>query len=273
VNILGVVPNQDLLWEGNLQELEKTLGLLSLKTNKIFGFGQDIESWRNIPNAGLNLVVSPWGLEIAQLLEKKFDTPYLYFGYLPVGTPDTSRLLTIISEKLNIPEEVITRAKYREEKLLAHQFQKLAQSYIKYDLQKELALVGETSNVVGISRFLQDSFGQIVKTVIITDNPNDELRQQIAEDLNTNPNYTTEVIFTSDGKAIDEELLKTRPEVILGSSLEQKVARKLSVPLIRISTPVFDQVFLNQSYIGYTGAIYLIQDFASALLAHTSRIE
>ena len=270
VNILGVVPNQDLLWEGNLQELEKTLGLLSLKTNKIFGFGQDIESWRNIPNAGLNLVVSPWGLEIAQLLEKKFDTPYLYFGYLPVGTPDTSRLLTIISEKLNIPEEVITRAKYREEKLLAHQFQKLAQSYIKYDLQKELALVGETSNVVGISRFLQDSFGQIVKTVIITDNPNDELRQQIAEDLNTNPNYTTEVIFTSDGKAIDEELLKTRPEVILGSSLEQKVAGKLSVPIIRISTPVFNKVFLNQTYVGYSGAISLLQDFASALLAQTS---
>jgi nitrogenase molybdenum-iron protein beta chain len=268
VNILGVVPNQDLLWEGNLQELDKTLGLLSIKTSKIFGFGQNIESWRNIPNAGLNLVVSPWGLEIAQLLEKKFGTPYLYFGYLPVGTPDTSRLLTVIGEKLDIPKEVIVQAKLREEKLLAYQVQKLAQTYIQCDLQKELALVGETSNVTGISRFLQNSFGQIVKTVIITDNPNDELRRQIAEDLNTNPNYITETIFASDGKAIDEELLKAKPEVILGSSLEQKVARKLSIPLIRISTPVFDQVFLNRTYIGYTGAINLMQDFTSALLTN-----
>jgi nitrogenase molybdenum-iron protein beta chain len=144
--------------------------------------------------------------------------------------------------------------------------QKLAQSYITYDFQRKIALVGETSNVVGVSRFLHNSFGQLVTTVIVTDNPAEELRQQIKDTLPINTSYPTEVIFTSDGKEIDDWLLKSKPEVILGSSLEQTVADKLSIPLIKISTPVFDKVFLNYSYAGYAGAVELLQDFSKAIL-------
>jgi len=265
VNILGIVPNQDIFWEGNLASLKKILGSIGLKANTLVGFDQTKENWRATLNAEYNLVVSPWGLEAAHQLEKKFGTPYLYLGYLPVGAPDTSEFLDILGEKLSVSKALIESVKSTEEKYLSYQFQKLAQTYITYDFQKEIALVGETSNVLGISRFLHNSFGQLVSTVIITDNPDEELRQQIKDLLPTNDSYPTEIIFTSDGKEIDEWLLKLKPQIILGSSLEQTVADKLSIPLIKISTPVFDKLYLNQSYIGYSGAVELLQDFSEAI--------
>jgi len=272
INILGIVPNQDLFWEGNLAELEKTLSLLSLKSNKLFGYNQNIENWRNIPNAELNLVVSPWGLETALQLEKKQGIPYLYFGFLPVGGNDTSVLLDRLSEKLSISQELIDKVKRTEENQLAYQFQKLAQSYLKYDFQKVIALVGETSNVVGVSRFLQNSFGQLLKTVIITDNPQEELRAQIIESINTNADFPTEVVFSTNGKEIDELLLNAKPELILGSELEQKVSNELAVSLIKISSPVQNNFFLSQSYFGYTGAVNLLQDFADAVFNQIQKI-
>jgi len=265
VNIWGIIPNQDIFWEGNLASLDQLLASLGLKANTLFGFDQTKENWRAVTAAELNLVVSPWGLEAARQLEKKYGTPYLYLGYLPVGAPDTSAFLKLLGEKLSIPKERIEAVKNKEEKYLNYQFQKLAQTYISYDFQKEIALVGETSNVLGISRFLHNSFGQLLTTVIITDNPDEELRQQIKDLVPTNNSYPTEVIFASDGKEIDEWLLKSKPQVILGSSLEQIVADKLSVPLIKISTPVFDKVYLNHSYTGYTGAVELLQDFGEAI--------
>ncbi len=270
VNVIGVTPNQDLFWEDNLHEIEKTLGLLSLKANRIFGFGQNIGSWRRIPNAILNLVVSPGGLHIARNLEEKFGTPYLYSGFLPTGAEDTSALLFEVGEKTGIGNEAVHNAVSSNEKWLLYQLRKLAQTYIRFDLQKEVALVGETSNVLGIARFLQRSFGQIIKMVIITDLPDETLHQQIIDILNKGASFPATFAFTSDGKEIDELLIRSKPEIILGSSLEESVSRQLSVPLLHISSPVFNQVFLNHSYFGYTGAVTLLQDFTSAIINHLS---
>lgn len=269
VNIFGVIPNQDIFWEGTLAELKKTLAALGLKANTLFGYNQTKENWLSVPNAELNLVISPWGLEAARQLEKKFGTPFLYFGYLPVGARDTSELLDLLGEKLSVPKDLVKNVKHKKEKFLNYQLLKLAQSYITYDFQKKVALVGETSNVLGISRFLQNSFGQLVTTVIITDEPDVELRQQIQELLPASVSYLTEVAFTSDGEEIDEWLLKAKPEIIFGSGFEQKVADELSVPLIKISSPTYNKAILIQTYTGYTGAIELLQDFSQAIFGQS----
>jgi len=122
---------------------------------------------------------------------------------------------------------------------------------------------------LGISRFLQNSFGQLVTTVIITDNPDEELRRQIQDLLPTSASYPTEVAYTSDGEEIDEWLLKAKPEIILGSGFEQKVADELSVPLIKISSPTYNKAILIQTYTGYTGAIELLQDFSQAIFGQS----
>jgi len=271
INILGVVPKQDLFWEGNLDELENTLSLIGLHTNKLFGYRQNIDNWRKIPNAELNLVVSPWGLEAALLLEKKFGTPYLYYGYIPAGATDSTGLLKQLGEKLNIEENVIREKAEQEADRLGYHLQKIAQTYLRYDLQKEIILVGETSNVVGLTRFLQHSFGQLVKAVIITDHPAEELRDSITESLNGNSEYLTRVFYETDGREINRIIIDLKPEVILASELESPVSRKLNVPLLKISAPVHLKPFLQYSYAGYRGVIHLIQDFSEVVLNHSAK--
>ena len=274
VNILGVVPNQDIFWEGNLEEIRKILSQIGLQANTLLGYDQSKENWKKVPNAELNVVVSPWGLEAAKQLETKFGTPYLYLGYIPVGSPDTSKFIELLGEKLKVSKELIEKVISENEKQLTYQLSKLAQTYLSFDFQKEIALVGETSNVLGISRFLQESFGQIVTTVIITDEPEIELRQQIKDTLPVNASFDTHVIFSSNGKEIDDVLRNAKPQLILGSSLEQNVAKELSVPLIKIASPVYDSLFLNLTYSGYSGAVNLLQDFSGAILkniAHSKK--
>jgi nitrogenase molybdenum-iron protein beta chain len=272
LNILGVVPKQDLFWEGNLQGLSTLLESVGLQSNNLFGYGETLDSWRIIPNAALNLVVSPWGLPVAQFLEEKFGTPFLYWGFLPVGVKDTTALLQELGTWFILLPETLTSVFQREEKRFNYLIQKVAQSYIKFDFQKEIALIGESSNIIGVSRFLQDSFGQIIRTIVITDHPDEELRTDIRQKLNINEEV--DILFSSNEKEIEEKLREVQPELILGSSLEQQSADELSIPLVEISVPVYDQIHLQQTYIGYVGAINLVQDYAEAVLKHTiSKLE
>ncbi len=265
VNILGVVPEQDLFWEGNLNQLSNLLSSLGLKANTLLGYGQTKENWKTVPSAGLNLVVSPWGLNAARQLEEKFGTPYLYLGYLPVGAADTSDLIDRLRQVIKIPEDIARSVRESGEKYQRYQFQKIAQYYLSHNFQKEIVLVGESHNVLGIARFLHDSLGQLIKAVIITDEPDEEYRQYINELLPVNESFPPELLYASNGQEIDEKLLVFKPELILGSSLERSVADQLSVPLVKISTPVYDQVILNHTYVGYDGGLNLLQDFANAI--------
>jgi nitrogenase molybdenum-iron protein beta chain len=266
VNILGIVPKQDVLWEGNLQEIGRLLAMAGWQGNRLFGFGASLDDWRRIPAAALNLVLSPWGLPAARILEERFGTPYLYWGYIPVGEKDTSALLRELAARLPVDGDRLESIFQTERKRLDYQLQKLAQLYIRMDFQKEIALVGETSGVVGISRFLQEDFGQTVKQVIITDHPDEALRPEILKALN---GYRpVEALFSSDGKTTSERLLEVQPEAILGSDLEQEVADERSIPLLKISSPVRDRVFLEHTYCGYSGAINLLQDFSEMILKH-----
>jgi nitrogenase molybdenum-iron protein beta chain len=265
VNILGIIPEQDIFWEGNLIAISELLSSFGLKGNTLLGYGQTQEDWKAIPSAALNIVFSPWGLEAAQLLEKKFGTPYLYIGYVPVGAVETSAFIDSLSNKLSISKDLTEKIKIKGEAYQAYQFQKLAQYYLSHNLQKEIVLVGESYNVLGLARFLHNSFGQLIKAVIITDSPEEEQLDSIKKLLPVNELYPTELILSNDGQEIDEHILRLKPELILGSSIEQTVASQLSIPLIKVSAPVYDKVILKDTYFGYDGALNILQDFSNAV--------
>ena len=128
-------------------------------------------------------------------------------------------------------------------------------------------MVGETALVVGISRFLHDSFGLIINNIIITDNPTELVLQSIKENLkDLDIDVEKQVHFTEDTRQINQLLFDSKPEIILGSSLEQDIASRLGISLVPISSPVYDRVILNKSYTGYDGAITLIEDVSNELL-------
>lgn len=268
VNIFGIVPAQDVFWQGHLLELQRILASVGLHANTLFGFGQGVDAWQQIPQAELNLVFSSWGMEIAEYLTEVFDTPYIDFSSLPVGAEDTNSVLRVLAEKSNLDFQKVEEMEKQEERRLAYYLEKMADVYFEAGLQKEFALVGEAAFVLGLARFLIKSFGLIPQTIIVTDNPAEPYRASLHEEISKlTLDFAAGIFFTEDRGQIRDILRKSQPGLILGSSLEKEAALELNVPLLPVSFPITEKVVLSKSYIGYAGAIALLEDLSSQVLS------
>jgi nitrogenase molybdenum-iron protein beta chain len=272
VNIWGIIPNQDPFWRGNLQELGRLLEGVGLIPNLLLGRDQSIASWKQVPGAVLNLVISPWGKLPAQLLEERYTIPSITLDGLPVGT-SASILLRRLTEQLELDPIRTEKFITREESLLNYQLARLADTYYRAGFQREFALVGESAQVIGIGEFLVKSFGMLPGTLVITDNPPESIREEVAGRLATIlPGYDTVVIFSEDQSEITDVVRAGDPGLILGSSLEQEVAVELGVPFLALSFPLFDRIVLERAYAGYRGAATLLEDMGSAILSCSNYI-
>lgn len=266
VNIFGIVPKQDVYWQGNLLELKRLLEAIGLKVNTLFGFGQGVQQWKDIPRAELNIVFSPWGEEIGKYLEEKYGIPYLDFQSLPVGNDDTSLFIRQVANKVNLNEEDIDAFINFEENKINYYLNNISEFYFEYNFQKEFAIVGESSTVIGISKFLVNSLGLIPKTIVITDNSQESYLNKIRNEINTLlPQIEISLYFTDDRGEINNIIKNSKIELLFGSSIENEIASKLNIPLQHISFPIWNSVVLDKTHIGFKGAITLLEDLGTLI--------
>jgi len=268
VNVLGIIPGQDVFWQGHLLELQSILAKVGLAANTLFGLGQSIKTWQQVPQAELNLVFSPWGVKIAQYLEDKFGTPYLVVDGLPAGVDDTLQLLRKLRIRLPFADEELAAVQRLEEQRWAYYVEQIADVYYEHNLQKEVALVGETSLIPGLAGFLSASFGLIPKVLVMTDPLPESAKAAVTAKIEQLiADYATEVAFEEDQGRINDIIRRNGVELLLASSLEQKIAAELNIPLLPIAFPVTNAVILQKSYIGFKGAITLLEDLSSRIVA------
>ncbi|MFL0195278.1 nitrogenase component 1 [Clostridium sp. WILCCON 0269] len=262
VNIFGIIPNQDVFWQGNLFELKRILESIGLKVNTLLGFQQDIAKWQQIPNAGLNLVFSSRGIKAVEYLKDKYNIPYLNFNSLPVGF-NTGSFIKKVGKQLNIDKKVLDEFIKAEENRLNYYLENIADFYYEYNLQKEFAVVSESNLALGVSGFLEE-LGLIPKTIIITDNPEDIYKEHLRKEIgNFLSSQEVELYFEEDQGRINKIIENSEIELILGSSLENEIAGKINVPIHHISFPIWDSVVLDKTYMGYKGAVTLLEDIAT----------
>jgi nitrogenase molybdenum-iron protein beta chain len=270
VNVWGIIPNQDPFWRGNLNELGRLLEGIGLVPNLLLGSGQGLASWKQLPEAALNLVVSPWGEVPARLLEERYGTPSMLLQGLPIGS-ETGILLRRLAEQFGLDPLRTELFINREESVLNHQFARLADNYFRAGFQREFALVGESAQVVGISEFLGKNFGLLPRTLVITDNPPDILREALSSHLSSIvPGYDSDVVFSEDRREIMDVVRAGQAQIILASSLERDLAVEMGVPFLAVSFPLADRIVLERGYAGYRGATVLLEDIGSAILAFSN---
>lgn len=267
VNIFGIIPNQDPFWRGNLQELARLLEAIGLAPNPLLGDEQNVNSWKQVPGAALNLVLSHWGELPAQLLEERYGIPSVAVDGLPVGAA-AGALLSRVSEKLGLDQTRTDTVIAREDSRLKRQFALLADTYYRTGFQREFALVGESAQVVGIGEFLGAQLGLLPRTLVITDNPPDVLRESLVARLKSIvPGFDAEVVFSEDRAEIGDTIKAGQAGIVLGSSLEEAAAKELGVPFLAVSFPLTNRVILDRGYAGYRGAAALLEDLGSVILA------
>jgi nitrogenase molybdenum-iron protein beta chain len=262
VNLLGIVPNQNLFWKGELQAMKLLLESIGAKVNTIFTNFDSIGAIERIPAASLNLVLNPWcGVEAAKKLEERFGTPYLLNDYIPVGPKETSKFLRNVSKALKIPkskvEGVITEAEKRAYRYMEY----VAEFFMVAMPHSYFAVVGDSRTVISFIRYGVNEVGWNPAVAVVTDDPPPEVRETITRHLTTDLEglFAPRVIYDYDSHRIREYLKEQPLQVVLASSLEKYVASSECQAIhLSVSYPTYDRLIVDRNYVGSRGGLQLV---------------
>jgi nitrogenase molybdenum-iron protein beta chain len=265
VNLLGVVPEHDPGWEGDLLEVEAILAAAGLRVNRLVGLGQGVAAWRDAPRARVNVVLSPWGEAAARVLAERDGIPIVDLGFLPFGSADAGLLLERVGAALSLDAAAVAAARARLDGRLRHFLHKAIPSLLLGEVQERVSVVAGSAAAVGVARFLAGTLGQIVEQVIITDRPPLERRAALAAAVRTVAGEGADVRFLESRHEIARALRDASPEVVLGSALERDAAREVGAALVEVAAPLRATPALRRGLAGVDGAVTLVETLLGAI--------
>jgi len=218
------------------------------------------------------LVLSSWtGVATAEKLNQRFGTPWLHWPVLPTGAAETSSFLRALAEAAGVDGARAEAYIRQGEKNYHYYFERAADFFLEFrwDLPSHYATAADAFYGVGIGRLLSGEFGLLPVRQYVTDNPPLEFRDSIAERYaSIAPGIGAEVVFTADGATIAEGLrgAAATPPLVFGSAWDRDIAQEIGGCHLSISAPVTDRLVAHGSYLGYRGALRLIEDTYSSIL-------
>ena len=225
-----------------------------------------------MPHAQFNLLISPWvGLANMRQLQERFGTPFLHYPVLPIGPTETGRLLRTVGDYAGIDRGLVERVIDEHETEFFYYIERSADVIIETRLMpRRFVTISDSFYTLGIARFLINDMGLLPETQYITDGAPAELQEQIRQQFSFADGITAAVSFTTDAGAVHEQLSQARflgRPLLLGSSWERVLSTQVNGYQLSVSLPVSDRMVLNRSYVGYDGALRLVEDIYSLVLA------
>lgn len=274
VNVFGIVPFFDTYWQGTLERLEDLLTAIGLEPNIIYGRGHGIANVRKIPQAGFNLVLSPWiDIEIAELLEKRFGTPYLKFDNVPTGPTETTKFIRTLVSYAHLDE--IAAENYIRKCEDRYYYYLNRQEPFVYSCEyvpKDFYFIGSASAAVSVTRFMVNDMGSVPNRIYITDNVPKDRQEAIRDSLYDveleDKDY--EVVFTEDGGLAASDLRKEHVDrsVIFGSNWDLFTARDIGAAFLPVCAPIGKGLIGEKNYFGYSGGIDFFSDYFSEVVTN-----
>ena len=280
VNLFASLPYQDPFWKGNLSEYKRLLEGLGLKAHILFGpFSDGLEEWRRIPRAGFNILVSPWyGLPIVEHLKNKYNQPYTWFPYVPVGANATEDFL---EQVLSFAEE---HGAAVDNKKAADFIQRQSHAYyeeidnlatflleFRYGLPSHAHIFHDAGYVAGLCKFLLHEVGIIPKEQFITDATPAKFQEQIrALIAKVSDKREIPVYFEPDAGAAQDIVRKLNHSgrgILFGSGWEKELAREKDFDFLSCALPSPYRLALTTNYAGFTGGLRVIEDIYHNVLA------
>ena len=281
INLWGIVPGQDPFWRGNLMHLASLLGRLGLQVNTFFGDDAGLEVLRGAGGAGLNIVASrTYGIEAAQVFEEVHGTPFLSTA-LPIGPTATEAFLRQVASALVISDKKVNAVIGEEARRYYGHIDRIADAYNDLDFQRYAVVVGDANYAPAIAGFLANDFGWLPELTVVTDDiPADRRDPVRAELAGLAPGFKTRLVFETDTSEVARHLAEAwprpdgrrlydafSPAFVVGSALDRELAIGIGAGHLSVSFPVGNRVILNRGYAGYEGAMSLIEDLLSVVVA------
>ncbi|RBP17602.1 nitrogenase molybdenum-iron protein beta chain [Roseiarcus fermentans] len=270
VNVWSLLPYQNPFWRGDLAEIRRILEGIGLTVNILFGpASEGLAEWRAIPSAELNIVLSPWlGLSIARRLQEVYGQPVLHEPAIPIGARATAAFLRKVGEAVGADPERVERFIGREERSYYHYLRDFAHFYAgctsQYRLPSEINIVSESAYALALAKFFVGDLGLNPGVIVLTENPPESERAAIAQAFrDLAPGVDGAPAFEPDGfrarKLITRKARVGEYPILFGSTWEAAAAGAIGAPLVEISYPATDEVVLARSYVGYRGALQLLE--------------
>lgn len=279
INVWSELPFQNTFWRGDLAELKRILEGAGWQVNILFGHGsKGVEEWQTIPQAEFNLVVGPWlGLETARLLEQKYGQPYLHLPVLPIGAKQVAEFLRAIAFFAKSNEVQTEKFIQKEEKEYYYYLEYFTDFYAEYwwGLPAAYAVASDAAYNLALNKFLVNQLGLIPARQIITDQTPEKYREAIREEYrHLADDVAAEVEFVEDGYIVTQLLKQEnyghKPPLIFGTTWERDVTKELDGHIVEVSFPVSYNVVLNKTYIGYRGALTLLETIFTTAISKSA---
>lgn len=281
VNLWGVPPALDVFWEGNLIELRRVLEGIGLTVNTFFTKKDTLAALRDAGEAELNIVVSPVnGVPAAKVFHEVHGVEYLVTD-LPIGAKATAAFLRQVADRLSLEPERVAAFIAREKADYYHFFNRISDSYADLDFQRYLVIVADATYAVSLSRFATHELGWLPKLVAVTDPTDEEDRPALVKRFEGGlADHEAAVAFETDASQISARLFERWPKTdggkysrpfspafVIGSRLDKEFADDIGAGHLSVTFPISNRFVLNRGYAGYTGALHLVEDIFSVLVA------
>lgn len=280
VNLIASIPYQDPFWKGNLTEYKRLLAGIGLKANVLFGpESAGVKEWQSIPQAGFNILVSPWyGKEIADHLKEKYEQDYTWFRHIPIGTNQTEAFLTqvlefAIQQGAEIDEEAAKTFIRHESRAYYEEIENLASFLLefRYGLPNHVHIFHDAGYVVALSKFLLHEVGIVPKEQFITDGTPEKYHDPIRSDLQSTSNKKIiPLYFEPDAGKAQDILRKIHHKgrgLIIGSGWDKELAKEKGYDFLSAAIPSPYRLILTTNYAGFTGGLRLIEDIYHMVLS------
>lgn len=250
-NILGMsIDTYNYL--SDLKELKRILKeYLNCSVNSVFTANSSVSEIENSNNASFNIVLRKEALQCAQIYKERSNIPY-YYGKLPYGLKGTINWIKEISEKFSI--------KINEEKLKAekNEADNIFRNFIMFqrtNLNKDVILSGNYDMLRSIYGFFNDELKFNIKKLIVNHDNYNHINKE--NDL---------YCFYHDELQVIKTVESFKNALILGDGIlcnEYKNKRNV----YQISNPNYNKINLYEftPYVGFRGALYLIQELRNFL--------
>ncbi len=281
VNVLGIVPAQDVFWKGNLREIKRLLAKLGLKANTFFGEGETLNSFKAAGRASLNVVVSnTFGIESAKCFEETHGIPYISTPF-PIGALAGERFLEAVGNAVGIGSARVKSVIAEEKNVYYDYFERISDIYNDADLQRYAIVAADSNYAPALTRFVSDELGWLPELAVVTDVPDDEQQAAVrAQFTGLNSGLSPVVYFDSDTSSVKKYLRDIwepnrnnryydpfSPAIVLGSAFERDIAQEFGFPLVPISFPLTNRCVMGRAYAGFSGGLSLVEDLITYLVA------
>ena len=281
VNILGLVPTQDVFWRGNLLELRRLLEKLEVDVNTFLTPFDDLSALRRSSQAALNIVLSDTdGQRVAQRFEELHGVPHVTLPP-PIGPSATERFLREIGERLEVESQRVEQLIAEECRWYYSFIEHLAELYNDQDFQRYAVIVAGSASAYALTRFVSEDLNWIPFATVVTDLVDEVQQERIRtrfEELPTE--LRPRLIFEADTTRIAEKVLEQvaaendpygeaiSPAFVLASTLDSPLAAALKAGFWSVSYPVVNRVVTDQGYYGYRGGLRLATEILSVLVSN-----